>query len=253
MLTTCDLCNKITSNGVSSSRSNKPNYNEIILHGTCQVFIYGVKSYVNKCCIKTLYFGSYNYQGPFYIQKLFSNIRIKAPKYVLLENKKIMVYELNLKNNEIIDRPDGFTKLDKLEINRFINYIEYPNKYEFITKTKFENPNITNIINNDINKLENNIKCSNFEYIYLIQDRTSVNMNESIYKIGRTNQLNFERFKSYPKGYKILLHVVCNNCTDIELKLINIFKCKYIQATKYGNEYFEGDYKMMIKDIFENI
>ena len=99
----------------------------------------------------------------------------------------------------------------------------------------------------------NNKECNNFQYIYLIQERTAVAINKPIYKIGRTSQLNFERFKSYGKGYKILLHVVCDNCIDIETKLINSFKYKYIHRNDYGNEYFEGDYKLMIKDIFEAV
>lgn len=95
----------------------------------------------------------------------------------------------------------------------------------------------------------NELECEKFEYIYMIQERTAVVSNQPIYKIGRTSQSNFERFKQYGKGYKILLHVVCNNCIAKELEVINLFKTKYLQVTEYGNEYFHGDYKSMIKDI----
>jgi len=246
-LTSCDLCKNINTNGICSSRSNKQNYNEISIFGNCMVFIYGVKYYVKKCCIKTLYLGLFS--STYSQQKLFNIIKIKSPKYVLLENEKHMVFEINLKNVEVIERPDGFTNLDKLEIFRNINYMENSNEYEFITKSKFDNLNIKgldkkqNILNSDAKQ------CNNFEYIYLIQERTAVVSNQSIYKIGRTTQLNFERFKGYGKGYKILLHVVCDNCIELELKLIYLFKNKYRQAIEYGNEYFEGKYKLMIKDI----
>lgn len=250
-LTNCDLCQNITTAGMGSSRSNKQNYQEITLKGSCTVLLYGVKSYVRKCCIKTLYLGSH--ASSYCQQKLFSTIKIKAPKYVSFEDSKCMVYEITLKNNEIIDRPDGFSNLDKLEIFRYLNYNNYQKEYEFITKSKFDNKNITcldktqNITSNDIKE------CDNFQYIYLLQERTAVAINKPIYKIGRTSQLNFERFKAYGKGYKILLHVVCDDCINLELRLINLFKSKYIQSTQYGNEYFEGDHKSMIKDILYHI
>ena len=97
-------------------------------------------------------------------------------------------------------------------------------------------------------KLKEEIKT--LEYVYLLQERTAVALNKPIYKIGRTNQSNFERFKGYHKGYKILLHVACNNCKDIERKIIELFIINYNHYTEYGNEYFEGNYKSMIKDIF---
>lgn len=250
-LTSCDLCKNINTNGICSSRSNKQNYQEISIFGNCMVFIYGVKYYVKKCCIKTLYLGLYS--SIYYQQKLFNIIKIKSPKYVLLENEKHMVFEINLKNVEVIERPDGFTNLDKLEIFRNINYMEYSNKYEFITKSKFDNKNITSLDKKQDISNNNTKECNNFQYIYLIQERTAVAINRPIYKLGRTSQLNFERFKGYGKGYKILLHVVCDNCIDLELKLINLFKNKYIQSIEYGNEYFEGEYKSMIKDILENL
>jgi len=250
-LTNCDLCQNINTFGSGSSRSNKQNYQEIRLGGQCSVLLYGVKSYVRKCCIKTLYLGQY--ASSYSQQKLFNTIKIKAPKYVLFENSKCMVYEINLKNNEIIINPEGFTSADKLEIFRNINYTNYQKEYEFITKSKFENKNI-NGIDNKQNTTSNNTKeCDNFQYIYLIQERTAVALKAPIYKIGRTSQLNFDRFKAYGKGYKILLHVVCDDCINLELKLINLFKSKYTHCTEYGNEYFEGNHKLMINDILTNI
>ena len=250
-LTSCDLCKNINTNGIGSSCNNKPNYHEISLYGNCMVFIYGVKYYVKKCCIKSLYLGIHS--STFYQQKLFNIIKIKSPKYVLSENKKYIVYEINLKNVEVIERPDGFTNLDKLEIFRNINYMEYSNTYEFITKSKFDNKNITSLDKKQNISNNNTKECDNFQYIYLIQERTAVVSNQHIYKLGRTSQLNFERFKGYGKGYRILLHVVCNNCIDLELELINLFKTKYIQYTEYGNEYFKGDHKLMIKDILDKL
>jgi hypothetical protein len=133
-------------------------------------------------------------------------------------------------------------------------------KCDFNHKSHLERHNKTkkhiNIENkNNMNKkiinLSNEIKT--LEYVYLLQERTAVELNKPIYKIGRTNQPNFERFKGYNKGYKILLHVACNDCKYIEQKIIDLFIINYNHYTEYGNEYFEGDYKSMIKDIFSLI
>ena len=247
-ITPCELCKGI--NIICSGSGSKPDRQMIRLGGTCTVFIYGIKQYVKQCCLIRLYLNTY--RGNNY-QNLFNIIKIKMPKYVLTNNDKFMVYEMQIKQEEIIIDPNSFDNKGKLEIQRFLGCIEYSEPYEFISKSKYENPNITNILTKSANIQTNTRKCNNFEYIYLIQERTAVAINKPIYKIGRTSQLNFERFKSYGKGYKILLHVVCDNCIDIELKLINLFKSKYIHSTDYGNEYFEGDYKSMIKDILEYV
>lgn len=242
-INSCDNCKNIINNTLGSG--SKPENQKVRICGHFNVFNYGVKQYVKKCCLIRLYLGS-DWHSSYSQNRLFSSIKIKMPKFILTKNEKFMVYEINLKKEEIILNPVGFTKNNKLEIQRFVSPIEFSEQYDFITKTKFEN-NIKKVVN------VKSEKCINFEYIYLIQERTAVALDKPIYKIGRTSQINFERFKSYGKGYKILLHVVCNNCIDTELTLINLFKSKYIHSTDYGNEYFEGDYKLMINDILSNI
>jgi hypothetical protein len=83
-------------------------------------------------------------------------------------------------------------------------------------------------------------------YIYLIQEREFINSGENVFKIGRTRQENFERFKNYPKGSKILLHTICNDCDNAERKIKSYFKKIFISRKDYGSEYFEGSYLRMI-------
>jgi hypothetical protein len=90
-------------------------------------------------------------------------------------------------------------------------------------------------------------------YIYLIQEREFITTNQNIYKLGKTKQENLERFKRYPKGSKLLLHQVCDDCDVLEIELIRDFKNKYKHRRDIGYEYFEGDYKDMIKDIHNKI
>lgn len=129
---------------------------------------------------------------------------------------------------------------------------DYKAHLDIHNKTK-KHINIEKQYNKKVKKTSNefNLKeeVKTLEYVYLLQERTAVALNKPIYKIGRANQSNFERFKGYHKGYKILLHVACNNCKDIEKKIIELFIINYNHYTEYGNEYFEGNYKLMIRDI----
>lgn len=87
-------------------------------------------------------------------------------------------------------------------------------------------------------------------YIYLVQTRESIKLNESIYKIGKTKRNGLERFTSYPKGSDLLFHIACPDCDILEKHLIDEFKNKYTQITDYGTEYFKGDPDKMIDNIF---
>ena len=91
------------------------------------------------------------------------------------------------------------------------------------------------------------------EYIYLLQEREFITTKQNIYKLGKTKQENLQRFKQYPKGSKLILQQVCYDCDMLETQLIREFKNKYIHRRDIGNEYFEGDYNEMVKDIHNKI
>jgi hypothetical protein len=88
-----------------------------------------------------------------------------------------------------------------------------------------------------------------FDSIYLIWTRESIQLDEPIYKVGKTKRIGLERFKEYPDGSELLFHISCHNCTDKETKIKELFKKKYFQASLYGTEYFGGNPNEMIKDI----
>ena len=88
-----------------------------------------------------------------------------------------------------------------------------------------------------------------FDSIYLIWTRESIQLDEPIFKIGKTKRIGLERFKEYPDGSELLFHISCHDCTDKETKIKELFKKKYFQASLYGTEYFGGDPNEMIKDI----
>ena len=90
-------------------------------------------------------------------------------------------------------------------------------------------------------------------YIYLLQEREFIKTKEHIYKVGMTKQENHERFNQYPKGSILLFQMICDNCKNIENKVIKLFKDKFIMRKDIGNEYFEGDYKNMMDIIYSAI
>lgn len=88
-----------------------------------------------------------------------------------------------------------------------------------------------------------------YDYIYLLYEREFMLKNMNVYKIGKTKQTNFMRFKSYPKGYVILLFIRCRDCDSIEKTLIEKFKNNFKFMKEYGNEYFKGNCDDMISAI----
>jgi hypothetical protein len=99
--------------------------------------------------------------------------------------------------------------------------------------------------------MSNDTKCSH--YIYLLQEREFIKTKENIYKVGRTEKENHSRFNQYSKGSVLLFQMICNDCKSIERQIINLFKEKFIQRKDIGNEYFEGDFQLMIDIIYSTI
>lgn len=94
-------------------------------------------------------------------------------------------------------------------------------------------------------------------HIYLLQTRESIERNEPIYKLGRTNKTVNHRFSQYPKGSKMKFHMTCReSCVDTEKTLLKLFKDRFElceRCTLYGREYFRGDSVEMIQLISTTI
>jgi hypothetical protein len=87
----------------------------------------------------------------------------------------------------------------------------------------------------------------NIQYVYLIQTEEFVKSGEPVYKIGKSKQLNYMRFKQYDAGSIQLYQSICKNCDDMEKKIIQLFNSKYERHS--GREYFKGNYDDMLQDI----
>lgn len=91
---------------------------------------------------------------------------------------------------------------------------------------------------------------SESQYIYLLQEREFIKTKENVFKVGKTTKLNHERFNQYPKGSVLLFQMICSNCSDMESKVIKVFKDKFKLRKDIGNEYFEGDSDEMMNVIY---
>lgn len=247
----CDFCKNTDFNYVCEQ-----NNIYVTLNAHLCVFEKDLKFYSKACCIYSIYLGDINNENV--KQIIINNVKFKSPKYISLNNEVFKVFNLSIKDKEIIKN----TKYaENIIIQRNIQKIIYNDTYKFITKReydhflneKYNNIDMMEIDDMDIIDETSNTSLDKYEYIYLLQDRSAVLSKKPIYKIGRTSANNFDRFKGYPKGFKILLHIVCQNSIKVEKHIIDLFKEKYIHITDFGNEYFEGNYKDMIVDIINMV
>lgn len=94
-------------------------------------------------------------------------------------------------------------------------------------------------------------KVLNGEYscVYLIKEREFIKTNEDILKVGYSNKLNLARYKTYPNNSLLLFHVYTENGKTCETDILECFKKEFIHRKDIGNEYFQGNYKLMRKII----
>ena len=63
------------------------------------------------------------------------------------------------------------------------------------------------------------------EYVYLIQEREFIRLNENVFKIGKSIQRNCNRVDSYPRFSKIILILEVNNYAELEKDYCRIWYC----------------------------
>jgi hypothetical protein len=88
-----------------------------------------------------------------------------------------------------------------------------------------------------------------YHYIYLLQEREF--LNTDIFKVGRTCQVDFRRFNSYPKDSKLVSYVTVNDSIKMEKIILDDFKRQFKLRSDVGREYFQGDSMLMIKNIMK--
>lgn len=91
--------------------------------------------------------------------------------------------------------------------------------------------------------------------IYLFWPAQFILSQKKIYKIGKTRQKGNKRLTQYLKGSIRLFEFICEDPDKAEKELLTIFRDKFIPYTGIGggNEYFEGNWKEMHKEIYNHL
>jgi len=161
------------------------------------------------------------------------NIKFKC-SYDQTRHEKTKKHKLNIKNHDhIINNQDENLNIENINLTEKLN------------KLLLEN----NLLKSNINK-----NLEQYEQIYIIHERTFVELNANIYKIGKTKNIK-NRLNGYNKGSKLLFSITCKDCTESEKQILNFLKKdkKYIHAKDYGNEYFQCNLHDLISDIYNLI
>lgn len=188
-----------------------------------------------------------------FIQSNYNNCSYKYYNKLGKKIKSCLLKDLNLK----IINEETYKKYNET-YNSLLIIIK-----NFYNSNNFSNFNNYNDIINSLNKkllikerkyIKKYVKKNMPGIIYLLQERASCNINEPVYKIGKTRQDIKKRLAGYNKGSKLLLKInVNNNLDQIELNIIKSLKINFSQRKDYGNEYFEGDLIKIIKLIESEI
>ena len=90
-------------------------------------------------------------------------------------------------------------------------------------------------------------------YIYLLHCRASIDANEPVYKIGKSDKDDgtAECFNGYTDGSVPLFSIHVADEEKFENDIKAIFGLRFKPRTDYGSEYFEGNAVEMINLIWQ--
>jgi len=159
--------------------------------------------------------------------------KIKRHKEICTAYKIIDVMKERIDNLEVQKDPSSNKAMD-LMIKKYMQLQEEKKKLE-------------KELQDHVQEKRNNREGIN----YIIQTRESIRMQEDVYKIGMTNDIE-RRLAQYPKGSQVVKTINVSDRIKCEKVLLYLFNLKYIKRTDMGNEYFEGDLQSMI-DTFDEI
>jgi hypothetical protein len=89
-------------------------------------------------------------------------------------------------------------------------------------------------------------------YIYILREREFITTKETIYKIGRSQNVS-KRVAQYPKGSELMFTVKVIDVNQTETKLLSIFRDKFKVCKEIGREYFAGDVMCMVRTVIDII
>jgi len=133
---------------------------------------------------------------------------------------------------------------------------------EYCSKTFTQNHNLKRHqksackVLNEQEKTRNLIKAPIFKFdeeslnfMYILKEREFLKTKEHVFKLGYTTRDILARSNGYPKGSKI--YVTLPVVGNPESKVIKRFKEIFNHRSDIGNEYFEGSFETMFKELYK--
>lgn len=206
----------------------------ILITGELMAMTHKSGLYMRLCCLLTYHVGGSNiFDEDTQRAITVDMIGSRSKRHLIHEGGNFEVYKLKQLETQ---------RVRSLTIHRDIKLVDPPSHYEIITETELKQRARAD----KDDAMDGVVKT---HYIYLIRERTAVAADQNVYKIGKTTQDDFKRFKAYLKGFEIFMISRCRDCHRAEREIIRLFKSKYTHEAGYGLEYFRGDPEDMIEDI----
>lgn len=87
-------------------------------------------------------------------------------------------------------------------------------------------------------------------YIYCLIEREFLKTKETIYKVGKTNNIN-KRIKQYPKGSQMIAYIKVKDCHKAEKELLTILDSVVQRAPEIGREYYNCQLKSLLPTFYK--
>lgn len=158
--------------------------------------------------------------------------------------------ELQEEYNNLVEK---CTKLTEQKIKIRDEMTEYSVRIEkLINELKSQCANIASVatVENLCDK-EKIIKPREVGYMFLLIEREFIKTKESIYKIGRTEEISNIMYQ-HPKGTNVIITFIVDDIDEIEDEIIETFDDLFEYRSDIGDYYYEGNIEKM-KRVFCDI
>ena len=82
--------------------------------------------------------------------------------------------------------------------------------------------------------------------IYVVKRLAEIKGDESVYKVGRTDQTELKRFGGYDKGSQLYYYERVGNSKYLEPLILQQLRAQFVSRTDNGVEFFEGSVRAII-------
>jgi hypothetical protein len=86
------------------------------------------------------------------------------------------------------------------------------------------------------------------DYVYLVQEREFIRVNEPTYRVGRTSSVIDKLITECPRGSRFVLYCNVSNCHTVWDIICNVFDHLFERRIEYGDWYYSGNLDSMKRE-----